>query len=174
MKELVHRIAQLALAIILSSCGNTSQQTDAGSHTDTVKETKTGESNSAEQVKKISTEKTGNLNEYYYDPSVSIVTGTITSETFYGAPGFGETPQQDEKEKILILRLDQPITVIAPEGSDEFNITRNGITEIQLSSPDINLAPFEHKKVKLTGMFFGAHTGHHYTDVLMTVQKAGE
>lgn len=170
MKKIILAAAPLAVSYILSSCGNTDQQNVSTNspgtsntivnNSDTAVGSKAGES----------TEE--NLTEYNYEPSVSTVTGILTSETFYGPPGFGETPQQDEKEKILILKLDKPITIITTEGSDEFNVTRDDVTEVQLSGSGIELASFENKKVKVTGMFYGAHTGHHYTDVLMAVQKA--
>lgn len=37
--------------------------------------------------------------------------GTLTARTFYGPPGFGETPAQDARERVLILKLSRPITV---------------------------------------------------------------
>jgi hypothetical protein len=37
--------------------------------------------------------------------------GVLTARTFYGPPGFGETPAQDAREKALILKLPKPITV---------------------------------------------------------------
>jgi hypothetical protein len=37
--------------------------------------------------------------------------GLLTTRTFYGPPGFGETPAKDAREKTLILKLAKPITV---------------------------------------------------------------
>jgi hypothetical protein len=37
--------------------------------------------------------------------------GRLTARTFYGPPGFGETPSKDAREKVLILKLAKPITV---------------------------------------------------------------
>jgi hypothetical protein len=37
--------------------------------------------------------------------------GMLTARTFYGPPGFGETPSKDTREKALILKLARPITV---------------------------------------------------------------
>lgn len=37
--------------------------------------------------------------------------GVLTARTFYGPPGFGETPAKDTREKALILKLSKPITV---------------------------------------------------------------
>lgn len=37
--------------------------------------------------------------------------GVLTARTFYGPPGFGETPAQGAREKALVLKLPKPITV---------------------------------------------------------------
>jgi hypothetical protein len=37
--------------------------------------------------------------------------GLLTQRTFYGPPGFGETPAKDARERVLILKLAKPITV---------------------------------------------------------------
>ena len=37
--------------------------------------------------------------------------GTLIERTFYGPPGFGETPAQDAREKVFVLKLLYPITV---------------------------------------------------------------
>jgi hypothetical protein len=37
--------------------------------------------------------------------------GLLNERTFYGPPGFGETPAKDAQEKQLILKLEKPITV---------------------------------------------------------------
>src|SRR5207237_9312604 len=37
--------------------------------------------------------------------------GTLIERRFYGPPGFGETPAQDAREKVLVLKLPHPITV---------------------------------------------------------------
>jgi hypothetical protein len=37
--------------------------------------------------------------------------GTLTERTFYGPPGFGETPAKDARERVLILRLPKPVTI---------------------------------------------------------------
>lgn len=43
-------------------------------------------------------------------PGVQL-SGTLTTRTFFGPPGFGETPTKDARERVLILRLPVPITV---------------------------------------------------------------
>ncbi len=44
----------------------------------------------------------------------------LTARTFYGPPGFGETPSKDAREKVLILKLAKPIAV-NPTGGAKAN-----------------------------------------------------
>jgi hypothetical protein len=48
---------------------------------------------------------------YKCDPNGVQLEGMLTARTFYGPPGFGETPSKDAREKALILKLSKPITV---------------------------------------------------------------
>jgi hypothetical protein len=43
--------------------------------------------------------------------------GTLSERVFYGPPGFGETPDKDARERVLILTLRQPITVVPAENA---------------------------------------------------------
>lgn len=119
-----------------------------------------------------------NQQDYGFEPSVSVISGKIRIESFFGPPGYGESPETDSREDSYILVLDNPINVVA-KGQDtednEFNTTTLNISKIQLTSThDVKLTNYKNKAVKLTGTFFGAHTGHHHTDVLLDVEKAEE
>jgi hypothetical protein len=37
--------------------------------------------------------------------------GMLTQRTFYGPPGFGETPAKDAREKVYLLKLERPVTM---------------------------------------------------------------
>ena len=37
--------------------------------------------------------------------------GMLTQRTFYGPPGFGETPAKDAREKVYLLKLGRPVTM---------------------------------------------------------------
>ena len=37
-------------------------------------------------------------NEYYYEPSISVVEGRLITKMYYGAPNYGENPETDHKE----------------------------------------------------------------------------
>jgi hypothetical protein len=116
--------------------------------------------------------KTGKLKNYFFDPAVSEVEGVVKVEMHYGPPNYGETPATDTKENPFILYLDNPINVLQTSDSSDFDFTTNGVTKFQLVPKDPNsLKSLINKKVKVTGIFFGKHTGHHYTDVLMDLEK---
>jgi hypothetical protein len=116
--------------------------------------------------------------DFLYEPSVSVISGIIKTESFFGPPGYGENPQTDSREDKLILSLDNSINVISyaeeiEEG--EYNTTKYNISKVQLlSTSGVELSNYDNKKVYLTGTFFGSNTGHHHTAVLMDVNKVEE
>lgn len=121
---------------------------------------------------------TTNQQDYYYESTVSIISGTIKIETFFGPPGYGENPQTDSREDSYILNLDNSINVISKSKEIEegdFNSTKYNVSKIQLTSTSgVKLTNYKNKFVRLAGTFFGSHTGHHHTDVLMDVKKIEE
>ncbi len=69
--------------------------------------------------------------------------GRLTERTFYGPPGFGETPTRDIREKALILRLAEPITAEPADNAEARDSTclevyRN-VREVQLWSHSLAL-----------------------------------
>lgn len=116
-----------------------------------------------------------NSKNYYFEPSISVISGTIVSETFYGPPGYGEDPANDTKELCYVLLLDNPINVIpGPDDYDDEinNAAVNNITKIQLVNSDYFQEKYLNKLVKLTGTFFYGHSGHHHTDILLYINDA--
>lgn len=116
--------------------------------------------------------KTGK-NDFQYEPAVSKISGTLVEKIFYGAPNYGETPEKDEKVKVLILKTDYPINVLAqpdqdPEIADK---TVRGITEIQVYSTDKkwDLKKLKNKKVTLQGLFQTGRTSGQFTEVVLLV-----
>jgi hypothetical protein len=68
-------------------------------------------------------------------PNVKLA-GTLSERVFYGPPGFGETPDKDTREKVLVLTLGQPITAVPIEdaetkGSSSLSVQRN-VRAVQL------------------------------------------
>lgn len=113
---------------------------------------------------------------YTYDPSFSIINGTITKKLFYGAPSYGETPEKDEKVWTYILKTGFPINVfgeINPEDPENADRTISNVSEIQIYSTDKNfdLKKIEGKKVNLQGVFQSAQSGHQFTKVIFQIKK---
>ena len=125
--------------------------------------------------KSVRTDLKTNQKNYYYD-TVSVVIGTLKIENHFGSPDYGNNPETDSKENVYILVLENPIDVIqiskgkSDEGIDE---TKLKITKVQLANiHNININQFINKKIRVTGTFFGAITGHHHTPVLLEITKA--
>ena len=97
-------------------------------------------------------------NNFTYESSVTLH-GKLVSATGEGG---------DEKiHTYPALQLEQAISVL---GSDELNVTEQGILLIQLSLNETLFKLYEEligKDVSVTGTLYHSHTGHHYTSVLM-------
>ena len=107
-----------------------------------------------------------------YEPDTVRVAGTLARHTYYGEPGFGEDPKHDHKETGFYLDLEVPICMA--QGGDDIDVAKTGIRRIQLvldSAGYATLRPFLGKRITLRGTMFGAITGHHYTPVLLDVEK---
>lgn len=108
---------------------------------------------------------------YRYEPDKSELAGTVEAEAHYGPPTYGENPEKDRVEKVYVLILASPISVVAND--DVFNAASfDNVSRIQLTSRGVRLAPLAGKTVYLTGGLFTGYSGHHYTDVLMMVDTA--
>lgn len=116
---------------------------------------------------------------FFYEPIVSEIKGKLIIDTFFGPPGYGETPDIDQVENTWILELENPINVIQDDNSPEegkFNYSKFNVERVQLATfgSGIDMHLFKNKEVSITGTFWGAHTGHHITPVLMTVKQIVE
>ena len=90
--------------------------------------------------------------------NLSNVYGTLTVETFYGPPGYGEDPLNDSKEQHSILVLEEE-----PLGDTA------KIQVVYLGDEDIS--NLTNKKVRVIGTFFSSHTGHHNTPILIEARQ---
>lgn len=101
------------------------------------------------------------------------VTGTIYEKPYYGPPGWGENPEEDEKLTALILRLDTPISFIGVSDDDFIprgDVVEN-IEEMHMAvNPDVPTEHLVNKRVKIKGNTFGSHTGYHQTKVLLDIK----
>jgi hypothetical protein len=92
--------------------------------------------------------------------------GTIVFQTYFGPPGYGEDPQADSLETQAILKLVQPVCSIAAD-------THPGVADQR----EVTLVPrngmhFENgQRVRVRGGLFVAHTGHHHTPLLLSVES---
>jgi hypothetical protein len=161
------------LFIFLSSCDNPSGNNSQKNVSDAVDTNKTTAASTPNDSTTQATTKAEH--NYFFEPETSVLTGTLTTELYYGPPNFGESPETDAKEYPYIFYPDHTINVIQTSDSSEFDVTTQGITKIQLAPVGgLSLHSLVNKKIQVTGQFYGAHTGHHHTDVLMTVEKAEE
>jgi hypothetical protein len=103
--------------------------------------------------------------EYYFFGSLKIdLSGTLTTEMFYGRPNYGENPETDEKEYPYILKLDKPIK------SSDLEITK--VQVVPISTPDTRAIHNSlNKHVKIEGSLFFSITGHHHTPILIEVDR---
>jgi hypothetical protein len=106
-------------------------------------------------------------NNYYYEPSVSVVTGLLTTKTVDTTELWGTGLQN-----IYVLNTTNPINIINTYGNRGFDEeTVYNISTIQLTATYIDFSAYKGRQVRLTGKFFFWHTGHHYTKVLMYVDR---
>jgi hypothetical protein len=104
-----------------------------------------------------------------YDVANTELTGRVSIQTFFGPPNYGESPETDSKERQAILHLNRPICTIASKDSPaEENQT--DVTLVPMGN--FSLVPFDGKPVTVRGELFHAITGHHHTDVLISIDKA--
>jgi hypothetical protein len=105
--------------------------------------------------------------EYYQDiQRDSIFYGKIILKEYYGPPNYGEDIINDAVEKHYVLLLYEPITIY-------FKGSCKNITEIQLINlhDTIRIGDYRNLNCYIYGEPFTAQTGHHYTDLIMIVNR---
>jgi hypothetical protein len=101
---------------------------------------------------------------YPFMPEKATLQGAITQEK----------PPADAKkpEPYYVMNLAAPICV-APGEKDKTNKRMDGISKVQLNFRGMKqemfgkLKPHMNGEIKCTGMLFGKHMPHHYTEMLM-------
>jgi len=159
-------------AILLSACIDTEKvESDLHRH-DTV----TVEHPPVDSLSQHAITAAPNQARYFYEPDTAIISGTMIEKTFYGPPGYGESPATDSQESFYLLVVPQPVKIFSNSQEQEaegIDVSIQDIDTIQLIPSDsIRLKPFLHRKVQLHGTFSGAVSGHHHTSVLLWVIKA--
>ena len=105
--------------------------------------------------------------------------GTLAERMFYGPPGFGETPAKDLHDKVLVLKLANPITVEPIHNAEAKNSTSlstlKHVRQIQLFFGDSRSSEADARKllgrhVVAVGSLKEATVPRQYTDVTMDVK----
>jgi len=108
----------------------------------------------------------------HYEPEIVTLRGKLTTIINYGAPGYGETPEKDDVEESIILVLPLPIRVKDDPNSRLNSPIIANITHVQLviyTGVARGYSQYFNREVEVTGTLFKSFTGHHHTDVLLTV-----
>jgi hypothetical protein len=112
---------------------------------------------------------------YKYEPASVTLKGTLSVRTEPGPPGYGENPETDSKEDILVLTLFAPICVDGDPTSETNSGSEFGIRELQSAGPE-NLNPrlldrYIGKTIVATGTLHHAENAHHRTNVLFSMDS---
>jgi hypothetical protein len=111
---------------------------------------------------------------YKYEPVVVTLKGTVILLNDYGPPNYGENPKTDQKVRYYVLELDKPINVKADPKSDvnTNSFLNECLLQLVILSDNIEVLRDKlNKKVMVKGTLYQGFTGHHYTNVLIKVNK---
>jgi Domain of unknown function (DUF4431) len=109
-----------------------------------------------------------------YEPALVALHGTLAREIFAGPPNYQDTRKGDKTETSWFVDLDVPICVNEDKSEPDLNPTQKNIRRVQLvlrGGGDDRYKALLGRKVVASGTLFGAHTGHHHTAVLLTVNS---
>lgn len=110
---------------------------------------------------------------FKYDPSVAVLTGVLTIESFGIPSRDGANSDADDKESSAILTLDKPICVDPSPGQSPESEPERNIGKVQMVFVSYPFGSQWHgKRVVVTGKLFHAITAHHHAKVLMMVKDA--
>lgn len=108
-----------------------------------------------------------------YEPQTVELDGRLVIQAKYGPPNYGEQPKTDEKVRIPVLVLQNPVNVL-PSEENSYNsqaVYRTRQIQLAFIETRIDYKNLIGKNVVVTGSLFHAHTGHHYTDVVLSVSS---
>ena len=113
---------------------------------------------------------------FYFDhkepKNTHIIEGRIKMEKYYGPPGYGETPEIDQKRTAIILVLKSKICVVKDPKLNYIDITtRDTIADEIHLAPSSDMEFTEGGIVKVQGSFYSAYSGYHKRKLLMSVSK---
>ena len=109
-----------------------------------------------------------------YEPAEVTLRGILVRKTFPGPPNYEDIRKGDQPETYWLLTLDSAICVDQDKSEPELNPAKKDVRQVQLVLQPEMYRRFKsllNRKTVATGTLFGAHTGHHHTPVLLTVQS---
>ncbi len=109
-----------------------------------------------------------------YEPAAVNLKGKITRKTFAGPPNYENVKKGDTPEPYWILDLIRPICVNADEKIIGGEKRGKNVSKIQLVLTEEQYAQYKGllgKRVEVSGKLWHAHTGHHHTNVLLTITE---
>lgn len=112
-----------------------------------------------------------------YGSDAVVLRGVVERAESPGPPNYESVAKGDAKETYWVLRVDAPFCV-EPSYGLSGNVAEEGharVRRIQLVFSDgdeyAKYRSLVGRQVQATGELFGALTGHHHTDVLLTVKE---
>lgn len=108
-------------------------------------------------------------NCFYFEPNEYVISGIFSSRLEYGPPGYGETPNLDQKERIFLITIDSLISIYPVDSLDE---KIKNIKTFQLANYNYkNFDTLIGKRISIEGCFYSAINGHHPTAALFFVNE---
>lgn len=107
----------------------------------------------------------------FYAPESVVVEGILEENTGFTPSKEGD-PKSDNKELYYVIWPSQPLNVLVKQGTEK-GITTNelGVDRIQLAGDVLSITPFLNKKVRINGTLTHAVTVHHFTKVILNINK---
>jgi len=109
----------------------------------------------------------------HYEPTPVVLSGTLVEQTYPGPPNYESVAQGDAAEAGYYLHLRKPVCTQAREEDETSSHAR--IEWVQIVVMDkAQFAPLRQrlgKVLRLRGSLFEASTGHHHTEVLLTLKQ---
>jgi hypothetical protein len=106
-------------------------------------------------------------------PAVVELRGTLVASERFGPPGWGETPQEDERIRVPFLLLDRPITMCS---TDQMVLPGEApwkVDSVQLNFTRVTNEPMRWlgEPITASGKISRAETGYHFGKVYMMVEQ---
>jgi hypothetical protein len=109
----------------------------------------------------------------HYEPEIVRLSGRLSIDREYGPPNFGEHPATDEELHVAILHLSRPLDVCGNDTSELDIESFNGLRKVQMNFANLHRDPkyLAGQTIAVIGTLYQAHSGYHFTEVLMTVDN---